>query len=415
MNAINIIPIKTDSCPIMGDKAIVKKMNVSWSGRKRGDIVLFDFNHNKTSDHIGIVISVNKDGTITTIEGNTGSGNNTNGGQVQMRTRYKSQVNFFVRPKYNKEVTADMVIATAKAELGTKESPKNSNKVKYNRWFYGSNKSAFWCCTFVCWLFAHVEEIKPIEKPKDKYGYALPNPTLKKGSCGTRVKELQRFLNWYCTAKLERDGEFGSKTEHCLKVFQVTEGLDPDGVYGKKSYTKAKEYLPEETVKPETKADKIIQKIDEFAYPYGTPRKKWSYKSGTPRHDYAVALKKYMKKTALISKSDCGYFVSTAIRASGVSKTFLALAGRGESFPKCPSTMKIVHKGKKIPSGLLKPGDVIRYKKNGGGQHTLMYYGNGKIAEAGRKHYFPAIKKDTKKYNKSNVKHKTLQVLRAKE
>ena len=122
-----------------------------------------------------------------------------------------------------------------------------------------------------------------------------------------------------------------------------------------------------------------------------------------------------MKKTALISKSDCGYFVSTVIRASGVSKTFLALAGRGESFPKCPSTMKVVHKGKKIPSGLLKPGDVIRYKKNGGGQHTLMYYGNGKIAEAGRKHYFPAIKKDTKKYNKSNVKHKTLQVLRAKE
>ena len=45
----------------------------------------------------------------------------------------------------------------------------------------------------------------------------------------------------------------------------------------------------------------------------------------------------------------------------------------------------------------------------------LVYYGNGKIAEAGREHYFPAIKKDTKKYNKSNVKHSTIEVFRIKE
>ena len=87
INAINIIPCKTAGCPTMGDYAIKKKMNVSWGGRKRGDIVLFDFNNNGTSDHIGIVVSVNSDGSITTVEGNTGSGNNTNGGQVQKRTR----------------------------------------------------------------------------------------------------------------------------------------------------------------------------------------------------------------------------------------------------------------------------------------------------------------------------------------
>ena len=106
--------------------------------------------------------------------------------------------------------------------------------------------------------------------------------------------------------------------------------------------------------------------------------------------------------------------MSTVIRAAGISKTFLALRGRKESFPKVPDSMKIVHKGKKIPGGLLKPGDVIRYKKKGGGQHTLMYYGDGKIAEAGRGHYFPAIKKNTKKYNKSNVKKSSIQVLRAR-
>ena len=70
--------------------------------------------------------------------------------------------------------------------------------------------------------------------------------------------------------------------------------------------------------------------------------------------------------------------------------------------------------GKKIPDGLLQAGDIIRYKKTNGHQHTLMYYGNGKIAEAGRENQFPAIEKDTKKYNASNVKLSTRQVIRAK-
>ena len=80
---------------------------------------------------------------------------------------------------------------------------------------------------------------------------------------------------------------------------------------------------------------------------------------------------------------------------------------------KVPSSMQIVLKGKKIPSGFLQPGDIIRYKKKSG-QHTMMYMGNGRIAEGQRGNNFPAIKKDTKKYNKSNVKFKTLQVIRAK-
>jgi len=242
INALSIIPVKTASCPEMGDYAIAKKMNVKWGSQKRGDIVLFDFNHNGTSDHIGIVTYVGN-GYIETVEGNTGSGSDTNGGEVQKRTRYKNQVNYFVRPKYNTQVTADMVISTALAEVGIKESPANSNKVKYNQWFYGSNTSAFWCCTFVCWVFAHVKtDIKPVEKPKDKYGYILPEPTLKRGNSGDRVRELQRFLNWYCNAKLIFDGKFGAKTEEKLKIFQMTEGLSADGIYGNNSYRKALAY-----------------------------------------------------------------------------------------------------------------------------------------------------------------------------
>ena len=79
-----------------------------------------------------------------------------------------------------------------------------------------------------------------------------------------------------------------------------------------------------------------------------------------------------------------------------------------------PSSMKIVHKGKSIPAGLLQPGDIIRYKKTSGSQHTMIYISNGRVAEAGRKIRFPVIQKDTKKYNASNVKKSTIQVLRAK-
>jgi peptidoglycan hydrolase-like protein with peptidoglycan-binding domain len=335
INAINIIPIKTDYCPTMGDYAIKKKMNVSWAKKKKGDIVLFDFNGNGTSDHIGIVKSINKDGSITTIEGNTGAGNNANGGQVQRRIRYKYQVNFFVRPKYTKEITAEKLIATAESQLGVKESPRNSNKVEYNRWFYGSNKSAYWCCTFVCWCFAHIGATKPakktiptVKKPTGKYSGTIPTGLLKIGSRGTKVKQLQNFLTWY-GIKLNADGEFGSNTQNAVKVFQKTEGLTADGEYGDKSYRKALLYKassktsntttkttkettnskkPGTTNTGDTKKvlkaysgtfptlnnnQKIINGLAfRLCYPYGTSKKKYTFKNGSPTKAYKDAINK---------------------------------------------------------------------------------------------------------------------------
>lgn len=163
-----------------------------------------------------------------------------------------------------------------------------------------------------------------------------------------------------------------------------------------------------------TRAQTIVTKARELCWPYGTAEKKWAYSTGSPLVAYKSALKKYMGKTAKVSLSDCGYFISTCVRAAGVAPSFTALAGTKAAFPSVPSTMKIVHKGKKVPNGLLQAGDIIRYKKTSGSQHTLMYLGSGKIAEAGRKIRFPVIRQDTKKYNASDVKHSTLQVIRAK-
>ncbi|GHU60683.1 hypothetical protein FACS1894171_2490 [Clostridia bacterium] len=53
-----------------------------------GDIVLFDWDKNGSIDHVGIVESVSADHkTITTIEGNTATGNDSNDGAVMRHQR----------------------------------------------------------------------------------------------------------------------------------------------------------------------------------------------------------------------------------------------------------------------------------------------------------------------------------------
>lgn len=264
-------------------------------------------------------------------------------------------------------------------------------------------------------------------KPTTPYTGGLPIGKVKKGNKGTDVKHVQKFLNWCIKAGLKIDGYCGSKTTAAIKKYQKQYKLKVDGVFGSQSKKKAQSIIkahapipaPTPTPAPApapivTNGAKIAAKAGEYCWAYGTKSSKYSYSKGTAKSAYKTALKKYLKKTKKLSRSDCGYFVTTCVRASGVSSSFNALRGRKQSFPSVPSTMHIVHKGKKIPSGILQAGDVIRYKKTNGGQHTMLYYGGGKIAEAGRGSQFPAIEKDTKKYNKSNVRKKTIQVIRAK-
>ena len=63
-----------------------------------GSLVFFQFDSDSYADHIGIITAVNNDGTITTIEGNTGNGNDTNGGAVMRRTRSTSIVMTYAYP-----------------------------------------------------------------------------------------------------------------------------------------------------------------------------------------------------------------------------------------------------------------------------------------------------------------------------
>lgn len=72
---------------------------------------------------------------------------------------------------------AEKLLSVARSQLGVKESPANSNNVKYNTWYYGRSVygSAYpWCMAFVQWCF-------------NEAGMRLPKIT---ASCGA-------LLNWY--------------------------------------------------------------------------------------------------------------------------------------------------------------------------------------------------------------------------
>ena len=53
-------------------------------------------------------------------------------------------------------MTAEKILEIARLQLGIKENPPNSNRVKFNTAYYGQEVSGSaypWCCAFVWWVF----------------------------------------------------------------------------------------------------------------------------------------------------------------------------------------------------------------------------------------------------------------------
>ena len=92
---------KTASCSAFVQRyRTAAPAQVVTSGYKPGDIVFFDFSgRRKKTEHVGIVVGV-VGNTILTIEGNTGNGNDANGGAVMKRRRDISLITCGVRPGY---------------------------------------------------------------------------------------------------------------------------------------------------------------------------------------------------------------------------------------------------------------------------------------------------------------------------
>lgn len=105
--AMDLLPALTASC---GALMRAGKAAGCWvtDGYKPGDVVIYDFPGGASTDHCGIVYAVSAN-YVTAIEGNTGAGNDANGGQVQRRTRPLSQVVGAVRPAYDADKEDEIV------------------------------------------------------------------------------------------------------------------------------------------------------------------------------------------------------------------------------------------------------------------------------------------------------------------
>lgn len=96
---------------------------------------------------------------------------------------------------------------------------------------------------------------EPQTKPQEARGYSGKFPELpargyfKKGDgylqligLETEVKRLQKLVNWITGSNLKVDGAYGDKTIAAVKKAQKILGVKEDGLFGKETLKKAKEY-----------------------------------------------------------------------------------------------------------------------------------------------------------------------------
>ena len=204
-----------------------------------GDLVIFDFQGKHTrNQHVGVLEQYYA-GTAVTVEGNTSATSDDNGGAVLRRTRSRSVIKGYIRPAYTTAQTAEALIAIAARQIGVKESPANSNNVKYNTWYYGQAVSGAaypWCAAFVSWCCAVLAgEIAGVSVPETtgkEETVMVSCKVLGKGSTGSAVKKLQILLNGLGYSCGTVDGDFGGKTRAAVVAYQKAQGLAQDGVVG---------------------------------------------------------------------------------------------------------------------------------------------------------------------------------------
>ena len=111
--AAALLPTRTASCGAFMRAAQAAGRWVT-GGYQPGDVVIYDFpGNNVKTDHCGIVEQL-AGGGIMAIEGNTGTGNDANGGQVQRRVRSNKVILGAFRPAYDIEEKEDEDVVTYK-------------------------------------------------------------------------------------------------------------------------------------------------------------------------------------------------------------------------------------------------------------------------------------------------------------
>ena len=124
--------------------------------------------------------------------------------------------------------TVSELLELARRQIGVKESPPNSNNVRYNTWYYGREVSGApypWCMVFVQWVF-------------DQAGVKLPVRT---ASCGALMRSAQSAGCWVTGDYRPGDVVIydfpgGAATDHC-GIVEAVDGTYISAIEGNTSST----------------------------------------------------------------------------------------------------------------------------------------------------------------------------------
>lgn len=97
---------KTASCGTLLGYYRARGQTVTDGDYQPGDLLFYNFTGGSDPEHVGLCESFGG-ATVMSIEGNTGIGNDANGGAVMRRSRTLGQIVWAARPLYEKEDTMD--------------------------------------------------------------------------------------------------------------------------------------------------------------------------------------------------------------------------------------------------------------------------------------------------------------------
>lgn len=213
-----------------------------------GDIIFFA--NKGTACHVGIVEKRISASQVQTIEGNTSTTSNDNGGRVMRRTRGYGSVGSswyilgFARPVYGSESSS--ATSTSSSDKGYDKTPDTVLEIqKYMNQVYGSGLAEdndFGSKTKA----AIVKEVQKIIGTKvdgdfgSKSKAAWGSRVVKSGSQGNLVRLCQMMLvcKGYEVGSAGCDGDCGSKTVAAIKKFQQAKGLTADSKLGRNTAAK---------------------------------------------------------------------------------------------------------------------------------------------------------------------------------
>ena len=192
-----------------------------------GDVIFFA--NRGTACHVGIVERRNGTESVTTIEGNTSTSSNDNGGAVMRRTRAYGSVGSswyimgFFRPAWDGESTMPT------ESTDSTESTDNGGSSDFSDW------------------------VRRLQSECNAQGYSdqtvdgIPGsntlngcPQLGRRSQGniTRLMQERLIELGYSCGSCGADGENGTDTQAAIKAFQQDNGLEVDGIVGRNTWRK---------------------------------------------------------------------------------------------------------------------------------------------------------------------------------